>query len=295
MRPDASNLSALSRLFSSSVFRELARNGRSSLFARLVDQAQIGEICITRATVGDAFDAAFRFLRRVGQRDEYIYKSALVRKVLLGRHSLNTASLLNEFRAGDCKADLVVLNGTATVYEIKSERDSLGRLARQVENYQKVFAKVYVIASDDHVDGVLGTVPKEVGVVSLNPRFRVSTVRNASNCVDLVCPKAIFESLRSAEARAVLKKLQAEVPDVPNTRLHAVMREIFATLQPALVHGAMVETLKRTRSLLPIGPLIDRLPESLHAAALTIDIRPADHDRLVNALQAQLDDAMRWT
>ena len=294
MTPSAFQLSAMSRLFSSAVFREMARNGRSSIFARLVGEARIKGFCGPDATVGDAFDAAFKFLRRVGQRDEYIYKAALVRNILLGKHSLNTASLLNEFRAGDSKADLVILNGTATVYEIKSERDSLGRLARQVENYQKVFARIYVIASDDHVDGVINTVPNEVGVVSLNPRFRVSTIRDAIDCADFVCPQAVFNSLRSAEARAILTRLDAKVPDVPNTKMHGAMRQIFAQLQPAVVHNAMVETLKRTRSLVPIGALVDRLPKSLHAAALTIDVRPVDHDRLANAVRAPLDLAMRW-
>ncbi|MEI9986083.1 MAG: sce7726 family protein [Aliidongia sp.] len=54
---------------------------------------------------------------------------SVTQKILMGKHSLRTASMLNEFRAGSCKADLVILNGTATVYEIKSERDSLTRLA----------------------------------------------------------------------------------------------------------------------------------------------------------------------
>jgi hypothetical protein len=264
------------------------------MFARLIDEARVNEFCVPGATVGDAFQAAFEFLRRVGQRDEYVYKAALVRKVLLGKHSLNTASLLNEFRAGDCKADLVILNGTATVYEIKSERDSLGRLARQVENYQKVFAKTYVVSSDDHIDGVINTVPVAVGVVSLNSRFHVSTIRDATDCIDRVCPKAIFEALRSAEASQILKRLKIQVPDVPNTKLHGAMREVFSGLQPDQVHRAMVETLKRTRSLVPIGTLIDRLPTSLHAAALTIGVRPTDHDRLVNAVHAPLSEAIRW-
>lgn len=74
------------------------------------------------ATVGDVFDQAFEILKVAGQRDEYIYRAAISQKILMGTHSLRTASMLNEFRAGSSKADLVILNGTATVYEIKSER-----------------------------------------------------------------------------------------------------------------------------------------------------------------------------
>ncbi|MGQ9371654.1 sce7726 family protein [Azospirillum sp. ST 5-10] len=294
MTPDASQLSAISRLFSSAVFREMARKGRSPTFARLIGEARIEEFCPSGATVGEAFDAAFAVLRRIGQRDEYVYRAALTRNILLGKHSLNTASMLNEFRVGVCKADLVILNGTATVYEIKSERDSLARLERQVENYRKVFAKVYVIASETHVRGVMGTVPEEVGVMSLSPRFHISTIRDAADCSEQVCPQAIFDSLRSAEARAVLKELGTDIPDVPNTMMHAIMREVFGQLRPVEVHKAMVQTLKRTRNLAPLGALVDRLPTSLHAAALSIQVRRADHDRLVDSVRTPLASALDW-
>lgn len=294
MTPDASQLSAMSRLFSSAVFREMAKKGRSPTFARLINEARVKEFCPSGATVGDAFDAAFAALCRVGQRDEYVYRAALTRNVLLGKHSLNTASMLNEFRVGVCKADLVILNGTATVYEIKSERDSLARLERQVENYRKVFTKVYVIASETHVHGVMGAVPEEVGVMSLSRRFHISTIRDAADCSEQVCPQTIFDSLRSAEARAVLKELGANAPDVPNTMMHAMMREVFGQLRPVEVHKAMVQTLKRTRNLAPLGTLVDRLPNSLHAAALSIQVRRADHDRLVDSVRTPLATALGW-
>jgi hypothetical protein len=292
--PDATQLSAITRLFSSAVFRELAKKGRSPTFARLIAETRIAEICTAGATVGEAFDAAFAMLRRVGHRNEYVYRAALTSNVLLGTHSLKTASMLSEFRIGACKADLVILNGTATVYEIKSERDSLSRLARQVENYQKVFAKIYVIASESHVRGVTDAVPEEVGVMSLCRRSHISTFRPATENLSSVCSQTIFESVRSAEARTILKMLDFEVPNVPNTLLHGAMRDIFGQLQPMEVHKAMVETLKQSRNLAPLGSLVDRLPDSLHAAALSVDIRRADHDRLVGAVSMPLGIAMRW-
>lgn len=247
------------------------------------------------ATVGDTFDSAFEILKVAGQRDEYIYRAAISQKILMGTHSLQTASMLNEFRAGTCKADLVILNGTATAYEIKSERDSLARLANQVENYKRVFAKVNVIASESHVDGVLATVPVDVGVMCLSRRYRISTVREAVDCPDRICPVTVFESLRSAEALAILNTLGVAVPDVPNTRLHAVLRALFAELDPAILHVEMVRTLKRTRNLAPLGELVDQLPGSLQAAALSIPVRRADHDRLVAAVETPLCAAMNWS
>ncbi|WP_142763968.1 sce7726 family protein, partial [Klebsiella pneumoniae] len=83
----------------------------------------------------------------------------------------------NEFRIGSCKADLIILNGTGTVYEIKSERDSLSRLHNQITNYRKAFGKIYVIAGSEHIDDVLKTTESTIGVLSLTRWNRISTIR----------------------------------------------------------------------------------------------------------------------
>lgn len=293
MSTNASQLSALSRLFSSGVFREIAKRGQSSLFARLLAQAKIS--CASDQSVGDAFDAAFALLRRSGMRDEYVYRAALTQNILLGTHSLNTACMLTEFRAGSCKADLAILNGTATVYEIKSERDSLTRLANQISNYRKVFAKVYVIVGDGHVNDVLENTPIDIGVMCLTRRHQITTIRNAADRPDRVCPVTIFESLRSSEACEILNGLGVATPQVPNTMLHSALRECFAALAPEVVHQAMVDTLKRTRSLAPLSDFVVNLPISLQPAALSIKIRPEDQNRLITALRTPISSAMDWT
>lgn len=291
---NASRLSALTRLFSSAVFQEMARKGRSALFCRLLDQAGVRERCDGGASVGDAFDLAFGTLKVAGLRDEYIYRAALTHKILMGRHSLRTASMLNEFRAGACKADLVILNGTATAYEIKSERDLLARLVNQIDNYKRVFAAVNVIASESHVDAVLAAVPGDVGVMYLSSCYAISPVRDAVDRPERVCPQTVFKSLRSAEAASILKAMGVPVPDVPNTRRHSIMRSLFAELNPAELHRQMIRTLKRSRNLAPLSQLVDRLPASLHAAALSVPVRRSDHDRLVSAVTTPLSAAISW-
>lgn len=284
----------MTRLFSSAVFREMANKGRSALFTRLFEQTQIEMRGGPSATVGDVFDSAFSVLKTTGLRDEYIYRAALTHKVLMGKHSLNTACMISEFRVGTCKADLAILNGTATVYEIKSERDSLARLANQIENYKKVFANVYVIVSETHVRSVIEMTPEDVGIMCLSRRYQISTVREALDCPGRICPTTVFESLRSAEACSILVELGVAVPEVPNTMLHAAMRKCFQRLEPKDVHGAMVKTLKRSRNLAPLSGLVDRLPRSLHAAALSIQVRRSEHDRLVEAVGTPLCAAMAW-
>src|ERR1700723_1507702 len=152
LRP--TQLAAISRIFSSSVIRELARRGKSPLFAKLAAESRLLPSLGKAELASALFEAAFSQLKRMGVRDEYIYKAALTHNVLLGIHSLRTALMLTEFRVGECKADVAILNGTSTVYEVKSERDSLYRLEKQLKAYADVFARVFVISTNDPVDAV---------------------------------------------------------------------------------------------------------------------------------------------
>jgi hypothetical protein len=290
----AEQLSAISRLFSSSVIREMGRKGKSPLFARLADQSGLRSSLAARGRVRDLFDTAFSLLKREGYRHEYIYKAALTHNILLGKHSLNTASMLNEFRVGECKADLAILNGTAKVYEVKSERDSLSRLERQVDAYAQVFAQVYVIAAGNHVNAVIASVPGNVGILRLNSRHQIQTVRDAANRPECTSPAAIFDCIRTDEARKILLSQGVTIPSVPNTELNCVLRQLFIKLDPCTAHEGMVRILKKTRNLLPLSDLVAQLPHSLQTAALSVPLRRLDHTRLVAAVNARMDDAMCW-
>jgi len=48
------------------------------------------------------------------------------------------------------------------------------------------------------------------------------------------------------------------------------------------------------RRLLPLSALVDQLPISLQTAALSVPLRKADHQRLVDAVNTPLKDAMGW-
>jgi hypothetical protein len=290
----AGSLAAASRFFSSSVIREMARRGESPLFARLLNESRLLETLPKDAPVGSVFETAFSLLKREGYRHEYIYKAALTHKILLGRHSLRTASMLNEFRVGECKADLAILNGTSTVYEVKSERDSLSRLRRQLDAYAQVFAQVFVIVAEPHVDAVKGSVPADVGIMVLNSRHNISTLREAVDRAESTSPAAIFDSIRTEEARMILLAQGVSVPVVPNTVLNSVVRELFIKLDAREAHDGMVRVLKKTRDLLPLSALVNQLPHSLQTAALSITLRKVDHTRLVAAVNTRLEDAIRW-
>lgn len=291
--PDADFL-ALGRLFSSSAFRELGRRGNSPIVARLAKQTGLAQELGANHKVKDLFDLAFSILRRSEFRDEYVYRNALTQKVLLGRHSLRTAAMLSEFRVGSNKADVVILNGSSTVYEIKSERDGLRRLQSQLSAYRDVFAAVNVFCAECHVDIVRELSDIDVGVLVLNRNFSIREVRRCLSQPSRVKSSALFECLQQNEAIAILRTLGIDIPALPNTLMHAALKEIFAKIDGAKVHAAAVTTLRRTRSLQYLSSMLNDLPESLRGVALSIRISSLEQDRIINALKTPIAEALAW-
>lgn len=286
--------SAVARFFSSTVLKELAGSGRSPTLARLIKESGMNLDEFSQDKLSVLFDRAFDLLKFKLNRHEYVYKAALTQKVLLGIHSLHTACMLTEFRVGPCKADVVILNGTGTVYEIKSERDSLTRLEEQIIAYSKVFAKVNIIIGENHLKAAMAAVPDYVGVMVLSNRYQVTTMREAIDDSSRTSSDAIFEALTQREAASILKLAEIEIPKVPNTQSYQALRNLFVDLDSEFAHRGMVEVLKKTRNLLPLESLLHELPESLHTVAIASKLRRKDQSRLVETLQTPICKAMCW-
>ncbi|MHA6332660.1 sce7726 family protein [Qipengyuania sp. CAU 1752] len=286
---------ALARFFSAGVLKELAKLGRSPLFVRLLHESRIPHDPDSAVPVSQLFEQAFDLLKERGNRHEYIYKAALTEKVLLGIHSLQTASMLNEFRIGPCKADLVILNGTGTVYEIKSERDSLCRLNDQIHAYSRVFAKVNVIVGKNHLKAVEKCVPKHVGIQVLSDRYQISSMREAEENASRTEAAAIFDAITLQEAKVILGRAGVSMADVPNTQRYSAWRKQFAQLDPEFAHRMMVKVLKGTRNLQSLESLLEEIPQSLYCASLSARLRAKERGRLVIALQTPLREAIAWS
>ena len=293
-RSEEIQASALAGIFSARVLKELYTRGRSPALVRLLRESGLEIDDQSNQWIGGVFDQAFKQFQLRAHRHEYIYKAALTQRVLLGTHSLNTASMITEFRVGSCKADVVILNGTGTVYEIKSERDSLSRLSGQIEAYSQVFATVNVIVGENHLRGLEGALPSHVGIMVLGDRYRVSTMRPPVNDPSRTSPRAIFDAINQREAARILNDAGIDVPDVPNIQRFGVMRELFGQLDSAAAHCHMVKTLKKTRHLRPLRELLDQVPVSMYAATIGASLRRKDQEILIQALNTPIHEAMSW-
>ena len=281
----------LARIFSASVIGELAAKGRSPIAAGLLKEARLYREIDPATQLCDFFDQVHALLFR-SYRNEYIYKNAIARKILLGVYSLNTASMLTEFRAGACKADAVVLNGTSTVYEIKSEYDGMNRLTRQIAAYRKIFDRINVITSDSQLDNVARVIGDDIGLMVLTDRYTISTMREPSSLKGSVRAEVIFDSLRRSEYEQIIKNHFGEVPQVSNGRIYQACRDLFNVLDPAVAHDSMVATLKKRDNSQRLRDFVLSMPESLTAVSLSCKLGVAGKARFSQVLNTSIEGCL---
>ncbi len=93
-----------------------------------------------------------------------------------------------EFPINDSRADIVSINGKSVAYEIKTQYDTLDRLAKQVNDYSLAFEYVYVICDDQSLKNVIKIIPPHCGIYTYSRKnkliFKLYKKATKSNVMD---------------------------------------------------------------------------------------------------------------
>ena len=171
----------------------------------------------------------------------------------LRRHRTSPHTLvLNELglRHGKCRADIAIINGSLIGYEIKSDEDSLERLAEQIKTYSAVFDRAAVITGTRHKDAVLSQLPKWWGVILCHQgrrgavKFKTWRIARRNAHVD---PIAVAQLLWRAEVVGILKDL-GEPPSTLRQRRSLLYERLAAVMGLAQLQHRVRECLKRRRN-----------------------------------------------
>jgi hypothetical protein len=110
---------------------------------------------------------------------------AALRERLLRRHANDADTVLIEelgLRRGSVRVDLAVVNGSLHGFEIKSDRDTLKRLAGQVELYSQVFDRATLVVGERFAPLATSLVPEWWGIVRVSRKrsvLRFTTLRRS--------------------------------------------------------------------------------------------------------------------
>ena len=280
---------ALGKLFSPMVINSLVWKNYSPYLAEVCSNSGLLDKLDLSMTLGNFFNFIYDLLFK-NYRNEYIFKNVIANKILLGKHSLNTSQLLMEFRAGKSKADVVLLNGTSTVYEIKSEYDSFSRLKKQIRSYCDVFDYINVITTNKQANKITSCLPEKVGILVLTERDTISTFRNPKSNKENIKLAILFNSLRKTEYTNIIKRYYGTIPDVPNTIIYKVCKELFCKIPVSTAHDLTINVLKRRSDVKILKDFIEKAPSSTIAYILTIGNQEKQMKTLISILNKELQD-----
>lgn len=233
----------IAKLFTSNSLKAIASGNLSSLEKIINNKNLSSNINIT--SFYDIYSSAFDFLSQ-NYRNEYVYKNFIARKILRSKHSLQSSVLLSEFRVGQNKADLVLLNGCSTCYEIKTEYDSLNRLEDQLQSYIQLFEKVYVVCPSSLQTDVEAIIPHNVGMIVLTDNNNLRTIKEAisNNIFDI---SLMMKSLRKEEYLDIAENIYGLKIDVPNTQVFDLCFKILNKSDKDVINKLFLKTLKKHR------------------------------------------------
>lgn len=279
---DVSSVGAgiLRRIFSTKVLRDLSQLGTAPALASVVRMLQRRGQPLDRTSLSDLYEASYIECART-KKIEYVYKNALVEKKILGRHSLRTASAMFEVSVGSSKLDALLFTNHVSAYEIKTERDELGKLAAQIADYKKAFTRVWVFTSEKHVSAIERQVPENVGISILGSRYRIRVLREAIESSDDLEPAAMLRLLRKKELLDFIRK---DCSEIPNTKIFSEALD-FASSIGARDLNQHVTSVLRGRALGNTG-LASALPRNLGAIALALNLNSSQTSRLIDVLRS---------
>lgn len=262
------NTATISRLFSRSVIHELSSDKVPTTLRRVIKQSGLLDLLTHACLLRRCYETAYQIIDK-RYRNEYFYKNTLANRILLGRHSLKTASMITEFRVGETKADVVILNGTSNIYEIKTEFDNLVRLEKQISNYRRVFEHIYVVTCEGHQHKVLEVLGSDIGVLTIDHRHNLKTFRKSVSQLGNLDSSAIFDVLQKQDYLSIILQVFGEIPKVPNTQIYRECKRIFARIDPQVAHKYMVDALRHRSPRSTLTALLSEIPPALVAAVIS--------------------------
>ena len=257
----------LAKLFTSSEIARVAKGDYSTIIELRKSYKELASL----EKLHDIYEVTYRMLR-LNYPNEYVVKNTIANRVLLGRHSMNTASMLSEFRIGHNKADCVVINGLSTCYEIKTRFDSLKRLPDQLKSYTSAFDKTYVVTHDIHLSALL-KLHKEMpvfGILKANKNGNLSKPVIEAPQNTKFDKNLMFYSLRKPEYTNIATHVLGETPEVPCYELFDYCKEVFCSLSDDEANDLFKRNLKHYRK--NDHRFIDSLPQSMKNIGISYSI-----------------------
>jgi len=221
-------------------------------------------------------------------RNEYFYKNTLLNKLLLGIHKPSTATALTEVPVGKSKADFVLINGKAVVYEIKTGLDTFERLENQISDYYKAFDHVAVLTDEKNknaIERILQNTP--VGIYLLTRRDQISELKKPELYAERLSSCEIFRIMNKEEYETVLLEFYSSLPSVPPVKYYRECKNMFCDIELSRSYPAFIKQLKKRNRI--VIEKFQTVPYELKYLVYFSKYRQSDYNNLSAFLNSKYE------
>ena len=276
------SLRSLSEIFTSSNFSKVVRQNDYKLTEKKLKKHWSKETANT--TYKKVLGSLYLELQSK-YRSEYFYKNNLLNKYLLKQYSLSTTSVISEFKIGNSIADFVLLNGSARIFEIKTDLDGLDKLQKQLTDYRQFADLVYIVTSSKHIDKLLHDYSNStIGVIEFTQRNTFKEHKKAENNNCFFNHLTIFKTLRKAEYLDIVNSYFGYIPDVPNTKIFRACLELISSIEVMEFQKLAFTKLKKRKIKCPDLLESDKTPYELKQICYTLDFSEQEYKSLYTFL-----------
>lgn len=195
------------QFFNISNLREIIYKNKPEFILNVLNNSGFWDYYNKEMNLLDVFNVVYDLLLDC-YRCEYVYKNRLLVHELIEKKHPELVNVFTEIYINKSKADMLVVNGTLTLYEIKTEIDNFSRLSNQLEDYTKTVDKVYVVIPEIKLKSLKRELEKfeQVGILVMgnNHKMEIEEYRPAYSNLDKISPEHIFNTLNGSEIREIL-------------------------------------------------------------------------------------------
>jgi len=242
------NSTILNRLFTQNTFKELLDSDMSCETYVSVIKRYINDI--DGKNNGELISEIYSYLKK-NYRNEYFYKNTLLNKLLLGVHKPTTTTALTEIPIGKSKADFILINGKAVVYEIKTALDTFERLESQLSDYYKAFDHVAVVTDEKNkyaIEKILQDTP--VGIYLMTDRNQLSPLKLPQQYREQLTLAEIFKVMNKDEFESVLMQVYSQLPQVAPVWYYTECQKMFCDIDISVSYPLFLKELKKRNKII---------------------------------------------
>lgn len=279
---NSSNHILLNRIFTRNTFKKLIDEHTEKAYNTVIRQ-YINDL--ENKNNQQIISELYKKLRK-NYRNEYFYKNTLLNKLLLGTHSPKTTTALTELPVAKSKADFILINGKAVVYEIKTELDNFERLTTQLKNYFKAFNYVSVVTCESNYQAIKKKLENtSVGVYLLTKRNCLSEKKKPIENNLYLDLNVIFKILRKPEYESIISQYYGRLPNVSQFNYYKVCCQMFCQIDIKIAYKLFLNELKKRN---PVNiDLYSTVPYELKFLIYFSNLKAIDYYKLKNFLNSR--------